>query len=184
MVLRTKDLLLRPIALEHLRAYRRGREELSRVLGVEVPQGWPWAETEGILPWVERQLEEDPTRIGWLAWSFIHSAERILIGDGGFGGKPDAAGVVQMGYNILPGWQRRGYATQAVRALVDWAFGHGEVRAIEAETLHDGVASIRVLDKLGARRVGRTQETIRWQLPREYWHTTGRERNSRPADGE
>ena len=54
-------------------------------------------------------------------------------------------------WSISPSYQRRGFATEAGRALVDWAFSVLHLRRIVATTRHDNTASIRVMEKLGMR---------------------------------
>ena len=49
--------------------------------------------------------------------------------------------------DLLKYWNK-GYATEAVQELIDWAFRTGEVEMIIAETLLDNYGSIRVLEKL------------------------------------
>jgi [ribosomal protein S5]-alanine N-acetyltransferase len=51
-------------------------------------------------------------------------------------------------YAISPRFQRRGYATEAARALIDYAFAHLRLRRIIATTTHDNVASIGVMRRL------------------------------------
>jgi RimJ/RimL family protein N-acetyltransferase len=60
---------------------------------------------------------------------------------------------IELGFSFLPVHQGKGYATEAARALVDWAFGVGFHRVygrLEARN----TASARVLEKLGMRREG------------------------------
>ena len=52
-------------------------------------------------------------------------------------------------YAISPAHQRRGYATEAARALVDYAFQHLLLKRILATTEYDNVASLAVMRKLG-----------------------------------
>jgi RimJ/RimL family protein N-acetyltransferase len=40
-------------------------------------------------------------------------ATGMVIGDIGFRGPPDAAGIVEIGYSVVAGRRRRGYATEA-----------------------------------------------------------------------
>ena len=63
-------------------------------------------------------------------------------------------------------YQRNGYATEAVRSLIEWAFSVGDVNCIIADTLPDLLASIRVLEKNGFRFIGQGSEegTIRYEL--------------------
>ena len=70
----------------------------------------------------------------------------------GLKGPPDAEGLVEIGYSVLETHQRRGYATEAVRALIAWAKERGAKR-IAAETLPELLPSQRVMDKLGMRPV-------------------------------
>jgi RimJ/RimL family protein N-acetyltransferase len=52
----------------------------------------------------------------------------------------------------------RGYATEAARALLQWAFGALDLNRVQAETDTRNVASARVLEKLGFVREGTLRE--------------------------
>ena len=54
-------------------------------------------------------------------------------------------------YAISPSHQRRGYATEAAGALVDYAFNQLNIKRIIATTDHDNFGSIGVMRKLGMR---------------------------------
>ena len=64
-------------------------------------------------------------------------------------------------YAISPAHQRRGYATEAARALVDYAFQHLLLKRVLATTEYDNVASLAVMRKLGMKidRNPRSQPT-------------------------
>ena len=49
----------------------------------------------------------------------------------------------------LPAFQACGYATEASRRLIAWAFSHAEVDGVIAETMPDLRPSIRVMEKCG-----------------------------------
>jgi RimJ/RimL family protein N-acetyltransferase len=55
---------------------------------------------------------------------------------------------VEIGYSVVPSWQRRGLATEASRALIESAWGRG-AEVVLAHTLPHLTPSIRVLEKLG-----------------------------------
>jgi RimJ/RimL family protein N-acetyltransferase len=76
--------------------------------------------------------------------------ERALD-DPTFVGRRDrvAGGVVEIGYTIFPIHQHRGFATEAVAALISWARATGEVGAVLAAVAADNAASVRVLDRVG-----------------------------------
>jgi len=67
--------------------------------------------------------------------------------------------------------QRKGYAPEAVSALLDWAFSQNDVTRIIAETLHDGIPSQKVLLKNGFQFIGKGSEegVIRFELKKENY---------------
>jgi len=69
-------------------------------------------------------------------------------------GPPDSAGVVEIAYGIDEEYRGRGYATEAARALTDFAFADAKVRIVCAHTLPEKNASARVLTKCGFTLLG------------------------------
>lgn len=83
-----------------------------------------------------------------------------IIGDIGFKGKPDHLCKVEIGYGIVPSAQRNGYATEAVKGLIEYSFSTGKVEKVVAECLLNNVASIKVLEKVGMTPTGSDDEMI------------------------
>ena len=166
--IQTPRLTLIPFTLALVHAALRDRAELGRLLGARVPDDWPNDDVLLMLPQDAMLLEADPQRSEW-SYLVIHTGESVLIGDIGFHAPPDANGSVEIGYDILAAYRRQGYAVEASEALLGWAFQQPEARYVVAESLVGNVASIRVLEKLGLRRVSTTQESIWWHLTREEW---------------
>ena len=63
-----------------------------------------------------------------------------------------------LGYCFLEAAWGRGYATEASRALLTWAFGALDLNRVQAETDTRNAASARVLEKLGFVREGTLRE--------------------------
>ena len=61
----------------------------------------------------------------------------------------EEGGGLKLGYGILPAFQNRGCATEAVKTITAWALSQANVRCIIAETEEDNAASKRVLLKSG-----------------------------------
>lgn len=58
----------------------------------------------------------------------------------------------EIGYSFLPRHQGNGYAVEATRALLDWAFAAAGVHRVVARLEARNVPSARVAEKLGMRR--------------------------------
>ena len=95
-----------------------------------------------------------PDKWEWYAMWMILLKDGTRIGDLCFKGL-DANGITEIGYGIIQEYQGHGYATEAVEAVLKWAFSHPEVTAIEAETEPDNAASQRVLEKCGFKPNGK-----------------------------
>jgi RimJ/RimL family protein N-acetyltransferase len=67
------------------------------------------------------------------------------------GGQPSIYRAAEMGlfWAIDPEQQRRGYATEAAQAMIDFAFQQLRVKRLIATTEYDNTASIGVMRKLG-----------------------------------
>jgi RimJ/RimL family protein N-acetyltransferase len=154
-----------PATVEHLAAYSRDPSELSSMLGSPLPAGWP--EFPEAIPHTLKVLEEASGDADWWMYFFVDEATGVLVGSGGFAGAP-RDGVVEIGYEIAPGYRRRGYATAAATELVQRAVASGQVRRIVAQTLAQDPRSAGVLRATGFDESGRTDdsehgEIIDWQ---------------------
>ena len=98
-----------------------------------------------------------PEQWDWFAMWMIERKDGLHVGDLCFKGLPPS-GIVEIGYGILEAYRGQGYATEAVKAALDWAFEHPEVMAVEAETSAENVISKRVLAKCGFIANGKTGE--------------------------
>lgn len=154
--LRTPRLVLIEATAEVLEAELSSAEALGSALGVDVPPSWP-----------PELYDADAARwmLGWLAehgdeagWSLYYVAtigaaggdvRPGLVGVAGYKGGPDAAGVVEIGYGIVPEQRRRGFASEAVSALLARAFADPRVATVIAHTLPGLDASIGVLRSTG-----------------------------------
>ena len=171
--LRTDRLELVPGTAALGRAEIGDRARFAALLGAEVPASWPPPENdEATMAFFTEYVEKHPDSVGWAAWYILLVGEdnrKTAIGSCGFTARPDDTGTVETGYSILPEHQRRGYAPEAVAALVDWAFGHPSVMRVIAHTFPALRQSIRVLEKCGFTLTGPGQEegTIRFERSRE-----------------
>jgi RimJ/RimL family protein N-acetyltransferase len=109
------------------------------------------------------RMEEGGEEVeGWYGWYAVRAADlespRALVGAGGYFGPPDAEGTVEIGYSVLPEFQRLGYATEMVQVLVKHAFTFPNVERVIAHTTETNPASISVLLRCGFHAEGAGQE--------------------------
>ncbi len=173
MILATPRLRLVAATPFTARADLGGREVLQAALGVTVPDNWPPDLYDA--PAIQaglRWLESDPEAAAWGFYYIVRCDQpgvEQLAGIVGFKGKPSIDGTVEIGYSVLQQHQRCGIATEAARALIEYAFGHPSVVRVIAETLPGLAPSIGVLEKLGFRFIGAGSEpgVIRYELCRD-----------------
>jgi len=175
MVLVTDRLDLVPATLELTRAAISDLLALGQGLRATVPPSWPPDLLDRpALKFTLDKLRKGPTQANWWLYFVVLRADadsRVLIGSVGYKGPPSRDGTVEVGYGILPEYQHRGYASEAVRALLARAFALPTVHRVIAETLPDLTASIGVMTKCGFTFIGEGSErgVIRYELPRERY---------------
>ena len=139
-------------------------------------QGWERTDPQGVREQIEEMARRAPGEPGgWVQFSVEERESGRLVGDVGLslaGGEP---GVIKVGYTISPEVQGRGYATEAVRALVDYAFDALAADVVRAYASEENEPSIRVAEKVGMRLVERLEHRydeevwygVRYELRRE-----------------
>ena len=154
--LETPHLRLTPWAPAHLLAMIESAERFEAEAGVALADGLRELFVSGeVSPvWMD-QLRAAPGPDPWtLGFAVVHRDDALAIGSAGFKGPPTEDGVVEIAYGIAPGYQRRGYATEAARALVAFALERVDVTAIRAHTLPENGASAHVLAHCGFQQMG------------------------------
>ena len=137
-----------------------GPATFAEALGAVVPEDWPPRLFGGsVMRAVAEQLLH-PGEQGWSVWYLLQrdADPPAVIGMCQFKGRPDVQGSVEISYAVLDRYRNRGYATEAVARLVEWAFGHQNVVRVTAETLPHLRQSIRVLEKVGMTPAGAGSE--------------------------
>jgi ribosomal-protein-alanine N-acetyltransferase len=172
MAIDTIHLRLLPYSPAHLLALIEGVQSFEEKIGLRAAAGLRDLYTSGdISPaWLE-QLRASTVADLWMdGFAVVHRESNLVIGTAGFKGPPDADGMAEIAYGIVPGYQGHGYATEAAAALVEFAFASGRVRRVRAHTLPTANASTRVLAKCGFAWIGEVVDpedglVWRWERP-------------------
>jgi RimJ/RimL family protein N-acetyltransferase len=114
--------------------------------GIAWEEGFPMPPLLGIAG----KIESSPVTLGpFLAYVIIRLSDSKAIGDAGFHGDPTAEGELELGYAIVPGARRQGFAREAVELLMTWARTQPGVRAFTARVEPTNTASKRLLETVG-----------------------------------
>jgi RimJ/RimL family protein N-acetyltransferase len=151
-------------------------------------QGWERTDLEGVRESIAEMTDRAPGEPGWVQFSVEERDTGRLIGDVGISaGDEEIEGgenVIKLGYTMSPASQGKGYATEAVRALVDYAFETLGADVVRAFASAENVPSHRVAEKAGLKLVerfeGREDDGTVWRGVRFELHRD--ERGASPRD--
>jgi [ribosomal protein S5]-alanine N-acetyltransferase len=123
--------------------------------------------------WLAR-LDESSGSDPWThSFSLVRMDNGLAVGQCGFKGPPDADGMVEIAYGVSSDQERQGFATEAARALRDYALTFDEVRLVRAHTLPLANASQRILAKCGFTHVGEVTDPEDGLVSRfEFWRAS------------
>jgi RimJ/RimL family protein N-acetyltransferase len=170
--IRTARLELIPGTQPLLEAELAGRADLARQIKAKVPESWPppLYDYDAIF-WMLDCIKENACYETWGFRYFVLRGETVgtVVGAGGYKGPPTKDGTLEIGYSILPEYQHRGLATEAVEGLVHRAFDTPQVVQVIAETFPDLLPSIGILQKTAFQLIGKGSEPgmIRFQRDRD-----------------
>jgi RimJ/RimL family protein N-acetyltransferase len=148
-ILRTERLSLRPVR----------DEDIDRILEYRnLPDVTRWLLRTVVDPDAFRErwrlAAEDPDDHGMAVTldGKVIGTVSLSVADGmGQPGMPPRT-EADLGYLFDPAYAGHGYATEAVTAMVAYAFGQLGVRRITAGCYADNLASVRILERVGMRR--------------------------------
>ncbi len=143
--------------------------EAERLLVREPDGGARWAPgypDEGDVAGARRFLSVcastgDPQPFG--AYEIRRREDGRAIGGLGFHGPADDDGSVTIGYGLIPSEQGKGYASEALRALLAFARAHGITR-VQGDTDHDNAASQHVMTAVGMRLVAEDERLKYYEI--------------------
>lgn len=165
----TTRLYLVPFKLEIVKAAIIGNAELASFLEVTVLPDWYDEELIQDLPFIADILCKYPFQSEW-GWGslVIHKAENALIGHVMVKVIPDSTGSptgsLEIGYYIAPSYRQQGYASEATKAVIDWALSQPSVQSVTAGCDPNNIASKRVLEKIGMQLVESREKVLVWKL--------------------
>jgi ribosomal-protein-alanine N-acetyltransferase len=168
-MIQTSRLKLIPLTLDQLEIGLSSIRELSASVKIPVVESlFDGIVHRAVKMKIEKMQTVNAELHPWFTyWLIVINEDNTGAGMVGFKGTPNARGEVEIGYGIDPFYQRSGFMSEAVRALVEWAFSHPECRGITAPAVNlDNFASQKVLLKNGFVEISQDELGISYRLDR------------------
>ncbi len=143
-VLVTERLLLRRVSTEDAEAVLAGYSD-PRVYQFMSVSYHNLQEIKVQLDWYERLLSAQ----SGIWWGICMKEGGQMIGNGGFHDWHHQHRKAELGYWLLPEFQGRGLASEAITAMINYGFAGMSLHRIEAEVETENTASSVLLRKLG-----------------------------------
>ncbi|MGW6282760.1 GNAT family N-acetyltransferase [Kribbella sp. NPDC055071] len=148
MFVRTERLTLRHFTRDDAEAFAayRSDPEVARYQGWDAPV--PLADA---ISTVERFGQDDPAAPGWFQYAV--DLDGLLIGDLGLKLHENLM-QAELGFTFARASQGQGYATEAVRGLLEHLFVERKLHRVSAEADLRNTASSRLLERVGFKQEG------------------------------
>ncbi|MBI9044307.1 MAG: GNAT family N-acetyltransferase [Anaerolineaceae bacterium] len=165
--IQTERLTLLPLSFEQLKYCLSNLKLLENDLGIHLAEGIIDEPVRCAIEIKIKKMKETTAdqHLWYTYWLIVEKTGDIGIGSLGFKGEPNPLGSVEIGYGITPEYRKKGYMTEAVMAILDWAFMHKNCREVRADhVLKTNTASQKVLEKTRFKIIKETEEEQFWIL--------------------
>lgn len=160
----TERLILMPFTLQICRNLLDNDFSDLDKMGLVKGKNWPDDDVIETLPKIMNNLSRLEAPTGFESWMIIKKESLEVIGDAGFKGFNFQKENADIGYGIIKEERRKGYAEEALRALLNWAFSNKIVKEITANCSLDNTGSARLLKKLHFMEIFKDDEMVYWSL--------------------
>jgi RimJ/RimL family protein N-acetyltransferase len=126
----------------------------AALIGASLPPDWPDGHLSAVSLRRLRQIAAKPQEAPWLLRAMVRVEDQHIVGYINFHGPPDEVGQVELGYTVAESERRRGYASEAILAMMAWAKSRHALSRFRLSISPTNTASLALADKLGFQRTG------------------------------
>ncbi|MBL7818638.1 MAG: GNAT family N-acetyltransferase [Saprospiraceae bacterium] len=160
MTIHTPRLILRPYTYDDLYDYHALNSD-KRLLTYELHEPYSLAETkQNILYWMQVAKETDEA-FGHFEMAIELRSETKVIGLMSTNYRDINECVMEVGFRIHVDYQKQGFTTEALKAILEHTFMKTDVHRVFGCTDARNTACIRVFEKVGMQREGLLRQNIR-----------------------
>jgi len=165
LVLETARLTVFPLSKKEMRLYVQPGNALEISLGLETGNRQITPElTDALRHSIIPAVENGYSRIEFVTlWTMVYRENNVMVGDLCFKGGPGPKKEVEIGYGTYPDFRGRGYMSEALAALSEWALQCPEVDVVLAETKDENLASQQILRKAGFQQYKQERGMAFWK---------------------
>lgn len=165
-MIETKRLIIKPLTYKQLVKYTKcdnslekelNLNETSRTISPELKEAFE----QTILPNV---ADKSKNYLYSTLWTAISKIENKMVGDLCIVGEPNADGEIEIGYGTYDEFQGKGFMTEVVSGIIEWAKTQPKVKSIIASTEKTNTASFKVLEKNNFIKIGETETLFNWKM--------------------
>ncbi|PWS28223.1 N-acetyltransferase [Pedobacter yonginense] len=165
-MIETERLLLKPLTHDQLLKFIKDDHSLEKEFKIlptkkSISPTLQKALKETILPNV---CDQDKDYLYNTLWTIISKPDDKIVGDICFVGEPDPNGEIEIGYGTYEEFRGKGYMTEAVGRIVEWAKEQPKVKSIFASTAKENIASYSILEKNNFVQIGEVDDMLSWNI--------------------
>ncbi|SKB51269.1 GNAT family N-acetyltransferase [Dyadobacter psychrophilus] len=163
-------LKLIPLTHQLLQQYHTSRPQMEAALGLNHSEikidPLYVTEIEDALVnfWLPKTLQFPESYQWFTSWEIVLKSDNISVGGMGFNGLPNENREAEIGYMIHENQQGKGYATEALQVMSQWALAHENVENVIVHTYSDNLPSRRILEKNGFTLIGDADRILTYKL--------------------
>ena len=165
--LQTERLILIPFTTQICKNLIHNNFTDLQTIGLKKGKSWPDEDVLETLPKILTNLSLVEAPTGFESWMIIKKDTFEIIGDLGFKGFNYEKENIDIGYGVIKEERGNGYAEEATKTLIKWAFNQDIVKEITASCLIDNTSSIKLLKKLNFEITKNDNEMMHWSLQKD-----------------
>lgn len=169
-MIETHRLILKPLTYEQLIKYIKCDNSLEKELNLNttfriISPELKDAFEQTILPNV---ADKSKNYLFSTLWTAISKERNMMVADLCIIGEPNVTGEIEIGYGTYEEFQNKGFMTEIVGGIIEWAKSHSNIKSLTASTEKSNKASFRVLEKNMFQKIDETDSLIKWQLKLDF----------------
>lgn len=141
-IIETKRLILIRMSYDHIKDLYKMRSDPAMNLYVDVKPDETTSDTKCYIDMMNKGVDENK----WIIWAVEYRKTKSIIGTISIWNIDNKNEKGELGYGIIPEYQRKGLMQEALLSILKYGFNIMNLKKLEAYTEKDNVHSIKLLE--------------------------------------